>query len=163
MSTTIRPATLFDLNELWRMWLALTSEEQANEIVQGREMYPSVVLADRNDWALDTALAITNPLVCYLIAEKGGENVGFMLSSINTRAVGHPKQFVLVHQLYVRPSERKAALGEAAEKLQQAATQWALSHRVPYIELDCVQSNRARWEKMGFTVAAHRMFKTLET
>lgn len=145
------------------MWLALTSEEQANEVIQGREMYPSVVLADRTEWALDMALALTNPLVCCLIAEKGGESVGFMLSSINTRAVGHPKQYVLVHQLYVRPAERKNALGDAAAKLQQASTAWALSHRVPYVELDCVQSNRARWEKLGFTVAAHRMFKTLET
>lgn len=145
------------------MWLALTSEEQANELIQGREMYPTVTLTDRDSWAFDMALALTNPLVCCLIAESGGESVGFMLSSINTRTVGHPKQFVLVHQLYVRPSDRRAALGDAAEKLQQESTKWALSNKVPYVELDCVQSNQARWEKMGFTVAAHRMFKTLET
>ena len=66
LNTTVRPATFFDIPELWRMWLALTSEECANEAIQGREMYPSVVLTDRHAWALDTALTLTNPLALYL-------------------------------------------------------------------------------------------------
>jgi len=160
--TTIRKATLFDLPTLWHLWVKLTSEECANEAILGREMYPSVALADRDAWALDTAIMIGNPQVLLLIAEKAGEPSGFMLSSVNTRSVGHPKQFALVHQLYVRPADRRAALGDTAMLLQGETERWVRSHGISAVECDCVLSNQARWEKQGFSPAAVRMYKTLE-
>lgn len=162
-NTTLRKATLYDLPVLWDLWLKLTSEESANESISGREMYPAVVPEDKEQWGYETALILSNPQALLLLAESDGEPAGFMLSSINTRTVGHPKQFVLVHQLYVRPADRRAALGNVAELLQNASTKWALSHNITAVELDCVQSNQTRWQKLGFTTAAVRMYKTLET
>ena len=159
----IRKATLMDLPVLWPLWLALTSEECANEATQGREMYPAVLLDDRDSWALEYAMVLTNPNACLLLAESSGEVVGFMLSSINSRQVGHPKNYVHVHSLYVRPSERKRVGGTVAEQLQEESTKWALANGVTAIEIDCVLSNQSRWAKQGFTPAAVRMYKTLET
>ncbi len=159
---SIRKATLMDLHVLWPLWLALTSEECANEATQGREMYPAVLLDDQQAWAMEYALAMTNPNVCLLLAESSGAPVGFMLSSINSRQVGHPKNYVHVHSLYVRPSERKRAGGTVAEQLQQSTEEWARANNVLAIEIDCVQSNQSRWAKQGFLPAAVRMYKTLE-
>jgi len=160
--TKIRKATLFDLPVLWDLWVKLTSEEAANEAIAGREIYPSPLLSEKDAWGLDTAVTLGNPGVLYLIAEKDGAAVGFMVTSICTRPVGHPTIYAHVHQLYVRPSERKRALGDVAETLCKETEEWVREHDVAAVEIDCVESNRGLWEKRGFTAAAHRMFRILE-
>lgn len=159
----IRKTTLFDLPVLWDLWLALTAEERANEIVAGRDTYPVVSLDDKEPWSIEFCMLIANPNVLVLLA---GDNScaasGFMVSSIQTRQVGHPKVYAQVHQLYVRPGDRSKAGGEAAKLLCTTAEEWVRAQGVKHVEIDCVESNRPLWENRGFTLAAHRMFRELK-
>jgi len=160
---SIRQAGLFDLPILWELWVKLTSEEAANEAIAGREIYPAPLLSEKDAWGLHTAVMLGNSAVYYLVAEKGGLPVGFMLTSICTRPVGHPTIYAHVHQLYVRPSERKRALGDVAQQLCQTTEKWVREQGVSVVEIDCVEANRPLWEGRGFTVAAHRLYRILES
>lgn len=158
---TIRQATLFDLNTLWEMWLELTGEESANELVRGREPYPRVALADKEAWAFDTSIALTSPQSCFLIAENAGHAVGFMVSSAQSRTVGAPRHYLFISQLYVRPAERKSAGGSVAQELCDASEKWARSNQLAQVECLAVQSNISLWESRGLRVVAAHMTKDL--
>lgn len=157
----IRKATLFDLNTLWELWLALISEESAKELTAGREQYPKITLADKDAWAVDMSIQLTSPYACVLLAEKGGQAVGFMLSSAQGRTLGSPSRYLHVHQLYVRPSERKHSGGDVANQLCAETEKWAREQALAYVECDAVPSNESLWVGRGFKVVAVRLAKEI--
>ena len=157
----IRQATLFDLNVLWEMWLALTGEEAAKELEHGREPYPRVSLQDKEAWAIDTSIALTSPTSCFLIAENAGHAVGFMVSSAQSRTVGAPRHYLFISQLYVRPAERKHSGGNIAAQLCSESERWAREHQLAQVECLAVQANIPLWESRGLRVVAAHMPKDL--
>lgn len=157
----IRKATLFDLNALWEMWLALTGEEAAKELEHGREPYPVVTLADRESWAIDTSIALTSPGSCYLIAETAGHAVGFMVSSAQSRTVGTPRHYLFVSQLYVRPAERKHSGGSVAQELCAESEKWAHARQLAQVECLAVQANLPLWVGRGFRPASVHLVKDI--
>ena len=157
----IRQATLFDLNVLWEMWLALTGEEASKELEHGREPYPCVTLQDKEAWAIDTSIALTSPTSCFLIAENAGHAVGFMVSSAQSRTVGAPRHYLFISQVFVMPSERNRNGGTVMAELSAASEQWAREHDLAHVECLAVPSNESLWAGRGLKTIAVHMVKAL--
>lgn len=157
----IRSATLFDLEPLWYMFMSLTRHETNEEAKAARQIYPRVSNLEKDQWALQTVMYLTNPDVLFQVAEKDGLLKGFMLSSVGQRTVGQPRAFLNVHQLYVDPAERRCSGGNAAPLLIKGAETWAKSLELKHAEISCVQSNVSRWERFGFTPVAVHMQKEI--
>ena len=158
----IRPATLFDLLNLWPLNVALVGEESAMELNAGREPYASISTDDADSWALHTAVAINNPLVSLLVSESRGSLDGFMLSSVNTRPFGEPRIYGEVHSFYVTPASRKQNGGTVGGLLKAKTEEWFRSKEIKNIEIACVPANLKRWEAEGFHVTSYKLAKVLE-
>jgi ribosomal protein S18 acetylase RimI-like enzyme len=113
-------------------------------------------------WVADTASALEDPSSLVLVAESGGEVVGFLTAALRE----HPPMVLnrahgFVRELGVTGRARRLGVGSA---LYREAESWLRERGVPVVELHVAARNpvsMAFWRAMGFEPYVERMAKDM--
>lgn len=148
----VRPATAFDAQQLYALWLALWEHEAA---LHGGEHPTGVLPAEaREQWAARYVGLLASPgVACFVAVENSLDKaVGYVLISVGQRDIGTPRQFLQMHEMFVQPEYRGRAADRAAPMLEAAAAAWSAQYGLERVVVTCVPAPKqvARWERRGF-------------
>ena len=165
----VRPATVFDLQALWTLWVALQQEELLTwEVPDDRYPLPDLTSPTAQEHFANIRLPLlSQPLsqnICYLLAESDGAIAGYMLSSLGLNPVGWPSVSLRIHEMYVKLEFRRGAKQGASWLLRSTMKDWAKSRGCQAIEVDCIATDAqlSRWESKGFTQYQCKLWKVME-
>jgi ribosomal protein S18 acetylase RimI-like enzyme len=103
---------------------------------------------------------VESPDGLLLVAERGGELVGFLEGGLQRSPEGPmhlPRRLLMVDGVGVLEAHRRAGVGRA---LMEAAHAWARARGLDEVELSVHAANRdalAFYERLGYTPAVHRL------
>jgi ribosomal protein S18 acetylase RimI-like enzyme len=107
---------------------------------------------------------LTDPEMDWIVAERGGEIVGFLsvhMLHAADRPVLVPRHFVEVESLAVRADHQRAGVGRT---LMAAAERWAAERGLSEIELSVWEFNQsalAFYEELGYVTERRKMRRVL--
>ena len=154
----IRDVVFGDLEQLYNLWAMLANYEGS------QSDYPDVDPMDNQDrWLHDVSKTMLSTTGRILVADDGGLLIGYMKSGVMERAIGHPRFYLQVSEMYVMPEYRK---GPAARRLRNETIRWVNeigADVVDMVELVCVYTDKQinRWVKKGYKPYAVTMRKEL--
>lgn len=124
----IRPMTVMDYDEVYRLWVAAPGMGLNNmdDTREGIEKYLK-----------------RNPTTCF-VAEERGQIVGIIMS-------GHDGRRGFIHHTAVREDYRKQGVGKTLVEHAMQALEEEGIHKVALVAFAKNQSGNAFWEKLGFS------------
>jgi len=140
----IRPAQLTDLIELRQLYARMMTERP--------QLYPIIDQDALTDFTTDMArqLATRDPALFVQLALLDHVAVGFCLAAVQTRVIGTPHVFALIHYYYVAPDARSHSIGR---KMAIALLEDLVSKGVPAIEIGSLPGDD-QWTRRGFLPVA---------
>lgn len=149
MELVIRHATASDVAKCFELWRGLIAAEAATSV----KVYPQPNTDDpraMNNFFTRYTAALRDEDVRYMVAELAGEIVGYTLASHMERAVGEPRYYIFVEEMFIKPHLRGTLVYKAFE---EAVEEWAKELKVEMIECAALANDAqtGRWTSRGFT------------
>ncbi|HDJ25963.1 MAG TPA: GNAT family N-acetyltransferase [Candidatus Bathyarchaeota archaeon] len=152
----VRDAVPEDLDELTELWKALAVEGSPGDLV----LFPPT---DENatrwrSWALSVIRSEGGGI---LVAEAGGELVGFVLFAERESALKSPYRRAVIYDLYVKPEWRRKGV---ATRLMGAALERLKAKGIDLVTVSVAASNQVAfklYKKLGFQEFMLTLFKRL--
>jgi len=147
--TTVRPATIADLETVLALRLALL-EEARDHPVYGR-LHPDAPHRARRMFRLQ----LESPMEVTLLAERGGQAVGILrCTDSQSSPLLEPERYAYVSSTYVIPHARRTGVLRAL--LKQAAD-WCAARGLDQMRLHSATGAdaNATWDALGFNVVEH--------
>ena len=152
-----RRAKLSDLPVIIRLWRELIGYHEA----LGGQDFRLAPTAER-DWRKYLRGHLTSANKLCLVAETGGESVGFLLASIELRPpILMERRYGHISDAYVQESERRKGVGKA---LVTEAMHWFEEKRIMRVRLQTDARHTlgfAFWKRHGFQTTVFTMDKLL--
>lgn len=148
---TVRPATVYDLNDLFRLKVALAQEE-SQQWSESEEEYPFQA-QNREEFALERLPILYDQSKLYLVAvDSTGLLVGYLLGSINQRKNTAPAIVFSVHEMYVDPNNDRRSRASVARAFNHLGKAWARQQGASSIEISCIGAAKQinKWTRKGY-------------
>ena len=161
----VREATVFDVEHCYILWRGLVLEEGLLCDGLPDVFYPGMPPDGLKEWGARYAYLLQLPgCKLFVACEKTLDKpVGYMLTSVGSRDIGEPKQYLQIHELYVAASYRSASPDRPAARLEEAAAAWASQLGLRTVEITCVPAPKQiqRWLNKGFKQTAVRLSRDI--
>lgn len=139
----IRFATLLDLPDIRRMWMAMIRESPQAYPTNMTDVATADEFTRQAARVLSDADAVT---FCLMAHDDAGEAIGFHCFGYQARDLGLPQRIVFCYWIYVIPAYRNSPL---VEDLAELAVEHALAQGVTHVEMTRVPGTALR-KGLGF-------------
>lgn len=152
----VRRAEARDMAFVIELWKGMT--EELAKCDERYELRPDAEII----WARWAGQHLRNAESCLLVAENGGEYVGYLLAhAAESQPIFKHRKHATITDIYVVPQYRRKGI---AKRLIEEAASFFKAHGVQHMQVNVLVKNasaRAFVEKMGFVDFLYRMWKAL--